>query len=37
MVGRSSEDIRLTGRFEVVGWRRVSANTRRLFSSVAIE
>jgi beta-glucosidase len=37
MVGRSSEDIRLTGRFEVVEWRRSSANTRRLFSSVAIE
>lgn len=37
MVGRSSEDIRLTGRFEVVGWREVPAKTRRFFSSVTVK
>lgn len=37
MVGRSSEDIRLTGRFEVVGWREVPTSTRKLFSSVIVE
>ena len=37
MVGRSSEDIRLTGRFEVIGWREVASSTRKLFSSTIVE
>ncbi|MBS7617492.1 glycoside hydrolase family 3 C-terminal domain-containing protein [Candidatus Bathyarchaeota archaeon] len=37
MIGRSSEDIRLAGRFEVVGWREVFVSSRKLFSSVIVE
>lgn len=37
MVGRSSEDIKLTGEFEVVGWREVPANARKLFASAIVE